>query len=263
MGLEQEGWMKGRSIAIPGAFVTLALLAGACGAIGGRTTLEGSRWILTSLDGLAPVPGSTITSAFDESGQVGGSSGCNSYSAPYLTEGDSLTIGQPVGTLMACDEPLMSQESDYLTALAATASYSISGDALTLRDASGAARLVFGAQSNELAGTSWIVTGYNNGQAAVVSVMAGTEMTAEFGANGILTGNAGCNSYNASFTTSGDSISIGPAASTRMFCEGLMDQESQYLAALNTASTYVVSGNQLELRTAEGALAASFVKPGS
>ncbi len=38
-----------------------------------------------------------------------------------------------------------------------------------------------------------------------------------------------------------------------------MEQESQYLAALGTAATYRIEGERLELRTAEGALAADFV----
>ena len=48
-----------------------------------------------------------------------------------------------------------------------------------------------------------------------------------------------------------------------MACEdpaGIMDQEQQYLAALQTAATYQIEGNVLELRTADGALAADFNK---
>jgi heat shock protein HslJ len=252
--------MKRKGLAVPGGFAALATVLVACSVVGGQGTLEGTSWILTSIEGLAPVPGSTITAAFAATGQVGGSGGCNSYSAGYAVDGDALTIEPPVSTLMACEEPLMQQESDYLAALSATASYSVLAETLTLKDSSGAPRLVFTAQSNELAGTSWSVVGYNNGQGGVVSVMAGTEMTADFGSDGQLAGNAGCNSYNASYSTSGDSITVGPAASTRMFCgepEGVMDQESQYLAALSTASTYAISGDQLELRTADGALAVS------
>ena len=257
--------MKGNWFAVFSSLAGLALLASACGAVGGQTALEGTSWVLTSIDGLAPIPGSTITAAFDTSGQVAGSSGCNSYSASYLVNGSNLTIRQGTSTLMACDAPRMEQESKYLAALTATATYSISGDTLTLKDSSGAARLVFAASSNALGGTSWTVTGYNNGQAGVVSVIAGTEMTADFGSDGQLTGNAGCNTYNASYSTDGDSIHIGPIASTRMFCgapDGVMDQEAQYLAALGTASTYSVSGNKLELRAAEGALAASYIMGG-
>ena len=50
-----------------------------------------------------------------------------------------------------------------------------------------------------------------------------------------------------------------------MFCaepEGVMDQEAQYLAALETAATYTISADRLELRTADGALAVSYVAAG-
>ncbi|HXV97717.1 MAG TPA: carboxylesterase family protein, partial [Anaerolineae bacterium] len=51
------------------------------------------------------------------------------------------------------------------------------------------------------------------------------------------------------------------AAATRKACpqpEGVMDQEMQYLAALETAATYQLRGDTLELRTADGALAVTF-----
>ncbi len=39
-----------------------------------------------------------------------------------------------------------------------------------------------------------------------------------------------------------------------------MDQEAQYLAALETAATYQIEGGVLELRTSDGALAADYTK---
>ena len=43
--------------------------------------------------------------------------------------------------------------------------------------------------------------GYNNGKQAVVSVTPGTTLTANFGADGMLSGGAGCNDYAASYKT--------------------------------------------------------------
>ena len=46
-----------------------------------------------------------------------------------------------------------------------------------------------------------------------------------------------------------------------MMCDspaGVMEQENLYLTALATAATYRIEGSQLELRTADGALVASF-----
>ncbi|HWU36604.1 MAG TPA: META domain-containing protein, partial [Candidatus Acidoferrum sp.] len=122
--------------------------------------------------------------------------------------------------------------------------------------------LVYQAQSQDLAGTSWVATGYNNGKQAVTSVMAGTRITADFG-KGILSGNSGCNDYNGSYTASGGQIKIGPMASTMKTCAaptGIMDQETQYLAALGSAATYDIQGTKLELRTQDGALAVTYIK---
>jgi heat shock protein HslJ len=102
------------------------------------------------------------------------------------------------------------------------------------------------------------VLAYNNGKQAVVSVLAETKLTAVFGKGGSLTGFAGCNDYNASYKAAAPKISIGPVASTRKHCEepaGVGEQETSYLAALETAATYRVEGSRLELRTADGGLA--------
>ncbi|MCJ7661058.1 MAG: META domain-containing protein, partial [Anaerolineales bacterium] len=84
---------------------------------------------------------------------------------------------------------------------------------------------------------------------------------ADFGEDGQLTGNASCNNYFASYETEDDNITIGPAGSTRMACpepEGIMEQEQQYLAALETAATYKITGLAMEMRTSEGSLVATF-----
>jgi heat shock protein HslJ len=46
---------------------------------------------------------------------------------------------------------------------------------------------------------------------AVVSVTAGSRITASFGEDGRLTRNAGCNDYFVTFETKGALIEIGPA----------------------------------------------------
>jgi heat shock protein HslJ len=107
------------------------------------------------------------------------------------------------------------------------------------------------------------VIGYNNGKQAVVSVLLDTSMTASFGKDGALSGNSGCNTFSGTFKLDGNQITIGPLASTMMMCSdpaGVMDQEAQYLAALQSAATYQIEGNVLELRTQDGALAANFSK---
>jgi heat shock protein HslJ len=231
------------------------------GGDGGEEFLPDSNWNLTALNGSAPVAGTAITLNFNESLAVFGSDGCNNYRTTATVDGDNIQFAQPgAATLMACDEPVMSQATAYQEALAAAETFSATAEALVLMDGAGNELATFAVASQELSGTSWTVISYNNGREAVVSVLLDTEITASFGDDGQVTGTAGCNNYFASYEADAEAgtITIGQAGSTMMACaepEGIMEQEQEYLAALATAATYSIQANTLEMRTADNALA--------
>ena len=152
-------------------------------------------------------------------------------------------------------------ESAYLGNLAKTASYTLASDTLTLLDASGAKLLVFGAaKAGGLTGVTWHAIAYNNGKQAVQSVAAGSDPTAVFAADGTVSGNATCNTYNGPVKIEGSLIKIGPLMSTKMACasDELNAQEAAFLAALQATETYDIRGNRLELRDANTPLMAEF-----
>ena len=64
----------------------------------------------------------------------------------------------------------------------------------------------FVVNATDLTDTAWEVVNYNNGREAVVGLIEGTEISAYFGVEGDLTGNAGCNQYFTSFTAGNGSI---------------------------------------------------------
>ncbi|MBP1703976.1 MAG: uncharacterized protein H6Q38_3083 [Chloroflexi bacterium] len=241
------------------------MLLAACASSGSQTgggDLTGKVWALTDLMGKPPMAGVGISAEFSSDGKVSGSAGCNRYIGTYTVSGNSITISSSMATtMMMCDESVMEQESAYLKALAEAKTYAVKGDQLTLTGADKNSLAIYKAQSQDLSGTSWEVTGYNNGKQAVTGTLAGTTLTADFGKDGSLSGNAGCNTYSGSYKVNGDQITIGPLASTMMACdqpEGVMEQEAQYLAALQSAATYQIEGNVLQLRTKDDALAAIF-----
>jgi heat shock protein HslJ len=142
------------------------------------------------------------------------------------------------------------------------ATYQIAEDRLEISNAEGEVTLTFTIlEPASLTGTTWMLTMYNNGQGGVTSLVADAQITAIFGEDGRLNGSAGCNNYMTSFTAEGGNLSIEPAGSTRMFCdgEGIMEQEAAYLMGLENVTTFTIRGNQLELRDASGALIASYV----
>ncbi len=71
---------------------------------------------------------------------------------------------------------------------------------------------------------------------------------------GTVAGGAGCNNYTGGYETDGGSITIGPLAATRMFCEGAMDQETAYFVLLEQVDSYKVSGNDLTLSNGDTVL---------
>lgn len=196
-------------------------------------------------------------------GRLGGNATCNRFFGSYALEGNQLTIEGGGSTLMACPDEFMIQERMFLTQLEQVNRYAIADRELQLLNAEGEILLILEkAVLPPLTGTPWQLTGYNNGRDAVVSVLAGTNITAMFDDNGGLTGFAGCNNYIFNYEATEETIEISSAGiSTRKFCgepEGVMEQEAAYLQSLSMAETYQIDGNTLTLRTASGSTVATF-----
>jgi heat shock protein HslJ len=84
--------------------------------------------------------------------------------------------------------------------------------------------------------------------------------TLVFGEGGAVSGNGGCNTFSGTATIGDGTIDFGALASTRMACadEAATQLETEYLAALDAATTWTMDGEELvlggttELRYAAG-----------
>lgn len=243
----------------------LALLLAACGAMATDSDapgLDGTAWVLSTLTGRT-LDGTTAATLDFADGRIAGSDGCNRYSGPYSAQGGRIEVSsQLAATQMACAPAVMEQARAYLAALGAARSYRIDGGRLELLAADGAVLATFASQSQTLAGTSWRATGINNGRQAVTSLAPDTQVTMSFGTDGRASGSSGCNRYTAGYAQDGAALKFSQAVGTRMMCAqpGVMEQEQRFLVALGAVAGARIEGNRLELRTAAGALAASFVR---
>ena len=84
----------------------------------------------------APLAGTSLTAVFGLS-KVGGSSGCNTYTGPYTTNGTVAAIGPLASTRMACADDVMAQETAFLAALQGVARINFRGQVLELQDRNG------------------------------------------------------------------------------------------------------------------------------
>ncbi len=196
------------------------------------------------------------TLQFQDEGRYAVRADCNTGGGSYEIDNGTLKLAPGAMTLAAC--PPGSKSDRYLELLFAASAFRLEEGRLELTSASGE-RMLFEAQREiSLPGTAWLVRAYNNGRGGVVSILQNSRLSALFSTDRRILGFAGCNDYSASAEISGSEITIGPALSTRKACDrprGIMQQETEFLAALPSAHRFDVRGGRLQIRTEDNALA--------
>ena len=249
-------------------FVLGSLIAG-CG--GGdeaddSAALQGNTWLATEIAGreqvLAAEQGQA-TAVFTDA-DVSGSGSINRYSAGCETgSGNTIQISAIASTEMAGPPEAMAQEAAYLAALEKAATYAVTSDSLELFDNGGGSLVIYEpVEPTALVGTEWQATAYNNGKGGLQSLAVDSTITAVFGEDGTLSGNAGVNQYNTTYETGDDgAMTIDATIITTKMAgpEEFMTQEAAYLAALPQAATYTIDGTELWLRDADGAALAHYI----
>lgn len=255
--------MNTRAVLV-GLVLGTTLVLSACGAEGGSgspaspPSLDGKTYVGDSVtvDG-APydlVPGSTIRLAFDDS-RISASAGCNTMNGAATWDDGTLTIdGQIASTEMGCEPALMDQDAWLLDVLTSKPSLATDGDTLTLTSDSTVITLTdeeVAVPDASLTGTSWQLDSITK-NSAVSSVPEGVTADITFDEKGTLHANLGCNIGNGSYTIDGDTLQIGPIATTRKACDGPASEvESAMLAMLDGTVAYTIDGTQLSLSPAE------------
>ena len=224
--------------------------------------LENTSWILVELNGKPVLAETSVTLDLNGS-TLTGTDGCNHMGGSYTSTGNSFSVGEDLmSTLMACEGAIMTQAGEYNEALRQASSYRLAADQLSLLDADGNILAVFSAQSQDLAGTSWLASYVNTGESEGVvssSSIQAAQQTLVFDNEGKISGNAGCNNFFGTYQTAGNTLTFSEIGSTKTFCgDGLMAEESAYLAALLAAATYKITGGSLQIYAADDTTLVSF-----
>ena len=108
--------------------------------------------------------------------------------------------------------------------------------------------------TSSLDNREWALVGL--GEVAVPLGAGGRPATLQFDpTTGRAAGFAGCNRYSAGYTLAGDSLTFGPAVSTKMACADGDELERGYLAMLPAIRSYALSDSTLTLSGSGGPLA--------
>jgi heat shock protein HslJ len=105
---------------------------------------------------------------------------------------------------------------------------------------------------NTLAGTSWKLTSYGP-VASPKPAAPDVETSLDFGNDGKVSGNFGCNSFSGDYTVNDDTIRFGAIMTTLMACEGSrMEQEAAGFQVLKETIHYKLDGSTLTITSSDG-----------
>jgi heat shock protein HslJ len=234
-------------------------------------TLAHTIWFLRRFDfgsGFGPVASAlNVTLNFDGAGKLNGVVGCNSYQGTYGTGGARIGIGDITlaQTTRVCSfsEDALKQESQYPTTLPLGTGFGVFGAHLLLTKINGSPLAEYAAVFDQpaLNGTNWRLLAYRGADGKATPALSDAAVTAFFDGRGGLTGSAGCNTYQASYSANRNTLTVRAPTATNKTCDtpaGVMQQEQQYLAGLPTVATYTVAGPTLQLFTSNGAVVAAY-----
>ncbi len=173
---------------------------------------------------------------------------CNSGSASYTLEGQSLTITPGVSTLMACPEG--SLDSQYLAYLSQVATYVIEDGLLYLNLQMDGGNMIFAPSTTALTGVEWRWQDYQVGDSLTTTVPNPENYTLILNTDGSIGFRADCNVGNGSYTLEDAVLTITLGVTTLVACppESL---EGQYLQYLSETSSYALENGQLILTLAD------------
>jgi heat shock protein HslJ len=228
------------------------------------SALEGTEWLLVSIEGRAPAEGSKPELSFHPEEYVQGSTGCNTFGTNYTVHGGDFRLDEIHHTSFACESPqLREQDEVLLAALPRLASYRATDEQLIFDDALGSTLLVYHrkrppAVDPALQNTLWVLRELR-GQPLV----AGSYIQLNLGPEEF-EGYAGCNHFRGEYEAASEGIlDLGQFAITVMDCqspEGVMAQEQALVKALSDAASYRLDGDRLEIEDAAGETILTFVR---
>ena len=120
-------------------FILAALFLTACSSASAPSF--GGTWNLVSYNGIPAAPGVNTSIEFKD-GKVNGNVGCNGFSGEYKLKGATIKFDKMMSTLMACTDPIATQELVAFATLSQSASFVLNGDTLTVTSADGASVIV-------------------------------------------------------------------------------------------------------------------------
>lgn len=200
----------------------------------------GKKMILTQLAGKTIANGKAYLTIDNTNNTIYGKSGCNRFNAGYILNGNTITINQAAGTLMACDEASMKMEQAFRDILdKKNFDIHTAGNTVHFKDpVTKNILLGFEIPSEKeiwsfIEGKKWKLIQLDN-----VGKDYGKAFIRFDTKNKKITGNGGCNNFFGTYTAKAAEIVFSALGSTEMACpdKETTDTEFKILQHLSAAT---------------------------
>ena len=210
-----------------------------------RVGLIGTNWEVESFgeteDNVTVLPETKLTLNMMVERDAG-YDGCNWFSGVYDSVAPELKFYPPARTAFICqDSDVSAQASTYSSALINITHYEMDGDKLVTYTVGDQKMVTFvPAQPVEIEGAEWTAKFVNDGQHMTPASAYEFTVSAVF-ENGKVTGNGGCNDYEADYVVDGDAVTFSNIVSAGVECTdypGSNNVEKWYFAALEETTNF-------------------------
>ena len=185
----------------------------------------GLDFILIESEGYTPVS-ETITLGFPSETEFQFSGGCNSFFGEFDVDGDTFNASSIGGTEMGCDTDLMTEDDWLANFFSSSPTFDFQESTLSFENEG--VTLTFGDRETLIPDASfeetlWIIDTYIEGEVAIAYNLI-TTPSVQFGSDGSIDLNTGCNGGFGEYSLDEDSLSVTMTAYTDAFCD---DEDGQ------------------------------------
>lgn len=222
-----------------------------------QADLLGRTFVSTSVEG-TPIPGGgPLMVSFVAPDRIAGTAGCNRATGTADFSNGTITTGPMATTMMACPGERGGSDAWLTGFFEANPAWALDGDTLRLRTADSTVTLLdrkVAQPDRPLTGTTWVVDSTISPTAVTSSrAIEESSPTLQIASDGSVTGSTGCNTFTGTAQISGDTVTFGPLATTRMACAAdVAEVERAVLTALDGSTTATVDSDRLRLMNANG-----------
>lgn len=215
-----------------------------------------------------PLQGSRLELSLLSAGRLEGRTGCGTFSGGYTVDGQAIRLGVVNTDTEPCRTRRADEAFGFTQALSAVTLWAAAPDGIELLDDAGLVRVRLQRSGAVSPAGDWLIARYALPDGDLGSAVEGSGAALLLAADGSVSGQTGCRTFEGSYLAESDRIVLAPTVIVGLPCEEdsgpLVRQDRRLLAAFDAVVNWRHQGDRLEMLDGAGAVVLELVaRPGA